>query len=132
MKVYSLIKIAIIGTITGIVASVVGGGAEILIVPLLVWMGVMNNYKEAIGTSLASLLLPIGLFAVLAYMKSKCNGKSCVDWKIALLISLFFTIGTLFSYYAVRFDTSKLKLVYAYLIIGIGIFIIFQHYHKNN
>ena len=60
----NLFKLGIIGTLTGVVASFIGGGAEILIVPLLVYFGVLADYKTAIGTSLASLLLPIGIFAV--------------------------------------------------------------------
>ena len=55
----NLYKLIFIGTITGIVASFVGGGAEILIVPLLIYLKVIEDYKQAIGTSLASLLLPI-------------------------------------------------------------------------
>ena len=57
-------KLIFIGSLTGATASFVGGGAEILIVPLLVYMNVISNYKDAIATSLASLLLPIGIIAV--------------------------------------------------------------------
>ena len=63
----NIYKLIFIGLITGMVASVVGGGAEILIVPLLIYLKIFTDHKKAIGTSLASLLLPIGIIAVYFY-----------------------------------------------------------------
>ena len=83
-------KLAFIGILTGIVASIVGGGAEILIVPLLIYLKVFEDYKTAIGTSLASLLLPIGIVAVYFYGKHKCGNESCVKWTYAFIISICF------------------------------------------
>ena len=51
---HNFLKLMMIGGLTGIIASFVGGGAEIVIVPLLVYLNVINDYKTAIGTSLAS------------------------------------------------------------------------------
>ena len=89
-------QLAIIGLSTGVCAAFVGGGAEILIIPMLVGFGVFSSYKQAIGTSLASLLLPIGAFAVYFYSKQSCgsNGQKCIDWPYAIIISAFFTLGT--------------------------------------
>jgi uncharacterized membrane protein YfcA len=120
-------KLVIIGLITGIIASFIGGGAEILIIPLLIYSGVFNNYKIAIGTSLASLLLPIGIFAVIFYNRIKCDKERCINWKYALILSIFFTIGTLASYFSVKLNSNIYKLIFAYLIIFIGIFIIITH-----
>lgn len=124
MKNQNILKLGFIGIITGVVASFIGGGAEILIVPLLIYMGVLADYKTAIGTSLASLLLPIGIFAVYFYMKKKCDKHSCVNWPYALLIGLFFTIGTLVSYYTVQIDNRYLKKIFAVFTIIIGIIIL--------
>lgn len=121
-------KIGFIGTLTGIVASFIGGGAEILIVPLLVYLKVISDYKTAIGTSLASLLLPIGIFAVFFYMRQKCtNNKSCVNWPYALLLGFFFTLGTLVSYFTSEFENSFLKKLFAISIILIGVFILIDN-----
>ena len=65
----NIYKVIFIGLITGMVASIVGGGAEILIVPLLIYLKVFDDYKTAIATSLASLLLPIGIVAVYFFLK---------------------------------------------------------------
>ena len=123
-------KLFFIGLVTGIVASFIGGGAEIFIIPLLIYNNVFNNYKIAIGTSLASLLLPIGIFAVIFYNKTKCGNVSCINWPYALIISIFFTLGTIASFFTTKINPNVVKLIFAYLIIIIGIFIIITH--KNN
>ena len=119
-----IIKLIFIGTLTGIVASFVGGGAEILIVPLLIYFGIFNDYKTAVGTSLASLLLPIGIVAVYFYSKEKCNNKSCVNWYYALVLSLSFVLGTFATYYSVKINEQKFKKAFGILIILLGLLII--------
>ena len=56
--------LTIIGIISGLSAGVIGGGAEILIVPLLTLFGLLGSLKTRIGTSLFMLLPPIGFFEV--------------------------------------------------------------------
>ena len=119
-----ILKLIIIGVLTGIVASFVGGGAEILIVPLLIYFGIFKDYKTAVGTSLASLLLPIGIVAVYFYSKEKCNNKSCVHWYYALIISLSFVLGTFVSYYSVKIDEKIFKKSFGILIILLGLLIV--------
>lgn len=125
---HNLFKLMFIGTLTGIVASFVGGGAEILIVPLLVYLNVVKDYKVAIGTSLASLLLPIGIVAVFFFAKEVCNGNSgkCIKWNYALTLSFFFIIGTLASYFTSKIDTHIFKSVFGIITILLGGFILFD------
>lgn len=125
----NIYKLLFIGTLTGVVASFVGGGAEILIVPLLIYLKVLTDYKEAIATSLASLLLPIGIVAVYFYSKQNCK-KKCVHWNYAIIISLSFVLGTTVSYYSSSFDSKRLKLIFASLMILLGGLMIFEEYHK--
>lgn len=125
---HNLFKLMFIGTLTGIVASFVGGGAEILIVPLLVYLNVVKDYKVAIGTSLASLLLPIGIVAVFFFAKEVCNGNNgkCIKWNYALTLSFFFVIGTLASYFTSKIDTHIFKSVFGIITILLGGFILFD------
>lgn len=120
----TIIKLLFIGLLTGVVASFVGGGAEILIVPLLIFFGIFKDYKTAVGTSLASLLLPIGIVAVYFYSKEKCNKKSCVNWYYALIISLSFVLGTFATYYSVKINEEKFKKAFGLLIILLGLLIV--------
>jgi uncharacterized membrane protein YfcA len=120
-------KLVFTGTITGIVASFVGGGAEILIVPLLIYLGVFADYKIAVGTSLASLLLPIGAVAVYFYSTQKCSHDSCVHWSYALIISLFFVLGTFFSYFTVTINNNLFKKVFAIFMILLGTIMLLEN-----
>jgi uncharacterized membrane protein YfcA len=117
-------KLIFTGLIAGMVASVVGGGPEILIVPLLVYLGIVNDYKTAVGTSLASLLLPIGIVAVYFYSQSCTTNKSCVKWNYAWVISLSFIIGTFLSYFTVKIDTRQFKKMFAAFMILLGMVIL--------
>jgi uncharacterized membrane protein YfcA len=73
----------VIGAISGLVG--IGGGA--LLIPALIYFYGMTQIK-AQGTSLATLLLPIGFFAFWTYYKA-----GHADLKLALLIAVGFAIG---------------------------------------
>jgi hypothetical protein len=77
----------LIGVIIGGISGVVGIGGGIFLIPALVYFYGMSQLR-AQGTSLATLLLPIGIFAFWAYYKA---GQ--VDLKLALFISLGFALG---------------------------------------
>ena len=127
---HNIFKLMLIGITTGIVASFVGGGAEILIVPLLVYLNVVNDYKVAIGTSLASLLLPIGIVAVYFFAREICSGESkqCIKWNYALTISFFFVIGTFASYFTSGIDTRIFKSIFGIITILLGGLILFDNH----
>lgn len=68
-----------IGLSSGVLAGIFGIGGGILIVPALMYVAGFSQ-KLAIGTSLAVLLPPIGIAAVLEYYR---NGN--VDFRAALI-----------------------------------------------
>jgi uncharacterized membrane protein YfcA len=67
----------LIGGMVGIIAGVFGIGGGIVIVPMLV-IFLKFTPSKAVGTSLAAMLLPVGILAVMKYAKS-----GDVDFKIA-------------------------------------------------
>ena len=77
----------LIGVIIGGISGVVGIGGGIFLIPALIYFYGMSQLR-AQGTSLATLLLPIGAFAFWAYYKA---GQ--VDIKLALFISIGFALG---------------------------------------
>lgn len=110
-----ILGLTITGIISGIFGGLVGAGAEILIVPLLTLLGVLDSLQTRIGTSLFMLLPPIGIFA--AYNFYKNNN---VDIFAALYMALIFTIVSYFSSkYSCKIDYNLLKK-------GFGIFTIFS------
>lgn len=111
--------LTIIGMISGLSAGIVGGGAEILIVPLLTLFGLLGSIKARIGTSLFMLLPPIGLFAAMKFYKAKQ-----VDIFAALYMGVIFTIFSLLSSkYTLNLNISVLKKIFGVFTILSGIYI---------
>lgn len=120
-------KLTLIGLASGLLAGVVGGGSDALIVPLLVGSGLMSSFKMAVGTSLATLLPPVGVFAVWNYYK-----KGDVNIWYALYLGVMFTVGSyLMSKIGIKIDKSVTRKIYAIFLIGLGIFILFDKSYKN-
>lgn len=77
----------LIGIVTGVVSGLIGLGGGILIVPALVYLFEMSQH-EAQGTSLATLLLPIGLLGFWEYYR-----QGQVNLRVAALLAIGFAIG---------------------------------------
>jgi uncharacterized membrane protein YfcA len=77
----------LLGVIIGIISGLVGIGGGALLIPVLV-LGYGMTQHKAQGTSLATLLLPIGIFAFWTYYKA-----GHVDLKLAMLIAVGFAVG---------------------------------------
>ena len=114
-----IIGLTITGMISGLAAGLIGGGAEVLIVPLLTMFGILGSLKERIGTSLFMLLPPIGLFAAI-----KFYNHGHVDIKAALYMAIIFTIfASVSSEYSLPMDNDFLRKIFGIFTIGSGIYI---------
>lgn len=82
--------VVIAGLVIGVVSGLIGVGGGILIVPALVF-GLDMTQHRAQGTSLAALLLPIGIFATWEYYKA-----GNVDFKVAMILAPMLAIGAYF------------------------------------
>jgi uncharacterized protein len=77
-----------IGLGAGVLAGLFGIGGGIVIVPALVFIGL--SQKHAIGTSLAALLMPVGVLGVLEYAR-----RHEIHVKYAIGIAVGLTAGAL-------------------------------------
>lgn len=75
-----------IGLAAGVLSGLFGIGGGVVIVPALLALGLAT--REATGTSLAALVLPVGLLAVIEYAK-----RSEVRVTYAVGIALGLTLG---------------------------------------
>lgn len=117
-----ILGLTIIGAITGLFGGLVGGGSEILIVPLLTFFGLLGSLKRRIGTSLFMLLPPIGIFAAIKFYKNKQ-----VDIFAALYMGLVFTIfATFSSIYTIKVDKDILRKIFAIFTVISGLYIYFN------
>ena len=117
---YYILGLTITGIITGIFAGLIGSGAEILIVPLLTFLGVLANIKLRIGTSLIMLFPPIGLFAAYNFYKEK-NVDIFAGLNMALLFAIFSWVASNFTH---KININSLRQFFAIFIILCGIYML--------
>ena len=77
----------LLGAVIGVISGLIGIGGGAFLIPALVYFYGMSQIK-AQGTSLATLLLPIGALAFWTYYKA-----GHVDVRLALLIAAGFVVG---------------------------------------
>jgi uncharacterized membrane protein YfcA len=77
-----------IGVAAGVLSGLFGIGGGIIIVPVLVFIGL--SQKHATGTSLAALVLPVGILGVIEYAH-----RHEVEFKYAAGLAIGLTIGVL-------------------------------------
>jgi uncharacterized membrane protein YfcA len=77
--------VAVIGLAAGVVSGLFGIGGAILIVPALVLILKLDQHT-ANGTSLAALLLPVGLLGAMQYYR---QGKMNIPYAVIIAIGLF-------------------------------------------
>jgi len=116
MNATTILGLLIIGLASGLLSSMVGIGGGTIIVPALVFLLAMSQ-KTAQGTSLAMLLPPIGVFAVMNYYKA-----GYVDFKIAGILCISFILGSYFgSKLALNHQKSFLKRIFGVFLMIIAV-----------
>ena len=87
MGITEILLTILIGTIAGISGGALGqSGAEVMLPGLLI-LGLVPDFKTAAGTVLLAIIPPISLLAVLAYYK---RGQVAVWTSVILFITYFF------------------------------------------
>lgn len=106
----------ILGIITGILSGLFGIGGGILMVPsLIVFFGM--NILDANANSLAAMLLPVGIFGVIAYYKA-----GMINIKDSIFIALGLFLGSFFgAELAININEDFLTKLYVGILISIAI-----------
>ena len=86
----TIIILILIGFLAGILGGFVGVGGGIIIVPALIYFMGLNEH-QAIGTSLAVMLPPIGILAALNFYRS---GDLNINY--AMIVAAAFILGGYF------------------------------------
>jgi len=120
MNTFTIIMLILIGLASGTLAGLVGVGGGIIIIPALVYI-LGFTQKEAQGTSLGILLLPVGILAVINYYK-----QGYIDIKAVIIISLAFVVGGFFgSKLALSISQDTLRKVFGTLLLVLAIKMLF-------
>lgn len=110
----------VIGLMAGLLSGFVGVGGGIIIVPALVFF---LGYTQlgAQGTSLAVLLAPVGIFAVMNYYKA-----GHINVNSAIVICLAFVVGAYFgSKLAIGISQQMVKRVFAIFMMVVAVKMLF-------
>ncbi|OGU63557.1 MAG: permease [Stygiobacter sp. RIFOXYC12_FULL_38_8] len=102
----------LIGLAAGLLSGLLGIGGGIIIIPMLVgFLG--YTQKDAQGTSLGLLLLPIGILAVMNYYKA-----GYINVKAVGIMVITFVIGSyLSSKYVTSLPDAVLKKIFAVFLL---------------
>lgn len=126
MDTQTIIILLLIGLAAGTLSGMVGIGGGIVIVPALVYF-IGFSQKMSQGTSLAILLLPIGLLGVIQFYK-----QGYIDIRVALIISLAFFFGSYFgSRIALSLPQETVKKIFAGFMILIAVKMLFFDKKKS-
>lgn len=113
MDIQTLLLLLCIGLLAGTASGFVGIGGGMIIVPALVF-GLGLNQHMAQGTSLAMMIPPIGVLAVMSYYKA---GQ--IQLEYAGILALTFVLGAwMGSKWALRINPSVVRLIF-------GLFMLF-------
>ena len=120
MSISTILILLVIGTITGVMAGMLGIGGGLVVIPALVMVMGMSQ-QSAQGTSLAMMLPPIGILAAYNYYKA-----GHVDIRIALLLAIAFIAGSYFgSKLAIKLPQELMKKLFGIFLLLVAIKMLF-------
>ena len=120
MSTTTILILLIIGLVAGLLSGMVGIGGGIVIVPALVYFLGVNQHL-AQGTSLAMMLLPVGILGVMNYYKG-----GAIDVKYALLLAPPFVLGAYFgSKFTLAIDGLTVKKIFGGVMMVVAIKMMF-------
>lgn len=121
MDAYNFLILVLIGLAAGILGGLLGLGGGIIMIPAMVFL-LGFTQQQSIGTSLAVMLPPIGVFAAYNYYKA-----GYVDIKSALIIAAAFMIGSYFSSkFALSIPETTLKKLFSILLVLVAVKMFFS------
>ena len=127
----SPIALILFGVVVGVFSGVMGLGGGSVMIPIMVLVLGMTQ-QQAHGTSLAVMIPPVTLPAVIAYYMTRDpeTGKRNVD----LTVALWMALGVLFgSYFGGRIANylpkEALKLVFGFMLIYVAAYTVFGKQH---
>ena len=121
MNISVLLLLVVVGLVTGVLGGMLGIGGGLILIPSMVYIFGFTQH-QAIGTSLAVMLPPIGLFAAYNYYKA---GQ--VNLKYALILAAAFMIGSYFSSkLAVKIPENVLRKTFSIFLILVALKMFFS------
>jgi uncharacterized membrane protein YfcA len=118
MNIVRLVLTIVIGSVAGVIGGALGINGSIIMLPALLLLNIVPDYKIAVGTILLSILPPLSLLAVIDYYKRK---KIDVIVSILLCISYFIAAkyGAMIN---AKYSNKMLKYYTAFVLFLCGLY----------
>jgi uncharacterized membrane protein YfcA len=111
-----IVGLVLLGLAAGVLSGLLGIGGAILVIPMLVFVFGFSQHR-AEGTTLAMMVPPIGILALMPYWK-----RGLVDVRAAALICAGFLIGGwIGGQIATGVSTHLLQKLFAVLLIAVAV-----------
>jgi len=108
--------IILLGLTAGILSGLLGIGGGIILVPALIYLFQFSQ-TQAQGTTLAMMIPPIGLLAVMEYYK-----QGQINWKVAaFLCTGFFVGGLIGAKICLALPKAVLQKIFGIVLLLIGV-----------
>ena len=105
MNIVRIFLTIVIGSLAGIVGGALGINASFMMLPALMLLNIVPDYKMAVGTILLAILPPISLLAVVDYYQRKK-----IDIAVAVLLCLsYFVAGKYGAVINMKYNSRVLK-----------------------
>jgi len=114
----------LLGAFAGVLGGALGQSGAETILPGLLILGLVPDFKTAAGTTLLTILPPLSLLAIIQYYK---RGQVQIMTGVILMIAYFFAayVGSLLTK---NVENSNLELIAGVYFIIIGLFFIWNSY----
>lgn len=125
MSIQQILLYVLIGCVAGLLSGMFGIGGGLVIVPALIYLGGFPPHN-AIGTSIAVLLPPIGIAAFIEYYR-----RGCIDVKAAIIIAIslifFSAVGAILTR---KISGNILRLLFGIFVIIFGFYMVITTLYK--
>lgn len=116
----------LVGLCAGILGGLFGIGGGIIIIPALTYLFGFTQHK-AQGTSIAFLVLPVGLLGAMQYFKDKQ-----IDFRAVGFIALGFFVASLIgARYALKVSDPMLKRMFGVFLLLVSVKYIIDSFHQT-
>ena len=117
----------IIGAIGGVTSVYIGVSTSIMI-PLIIFTGIIDNLQSVVGTTLIPIISPVTIFPLYEFYK-----RNLLDIKVGMFLGIGYFIGSYITskYFLDVFHKDTLCLIYGLFSIVVG-FIFIKKSKKIN
>ncbi|HSI35715.1 MAG: sulfite exporter TauE/SafE family protein [Phycisphaerae bacterium] len=115
------------GVFVGVFSGLMGLGGGAVMIPIMVLVFGLSQ-PMAHGTSLAAMIPPVTLPAVINYYKN-----DNVDWRFAAYMAAGILVGSFFgAWLANKLPKEELKLVFGFILVYVAGYTVFSYFGKQH